>query len=285
MRKSTVLVAALALSASAAFAQVTNKNGVVVTPEAGDWAIGFDAAPFLNYFGNMANGATNAPFSANFINGTDQMIMGKYYASETMAYRGLLRIGFGSTTMGNYVVKDGTTATPPEMVTDEMKSSYNFIGLGAGVEMRRGKTRLQGYYGGQFMFMIGGSKDTYTYGNAFGTTNTTPTTTVNFLTGTTAPVSSRTLEAKAGSMFGLGLRGFIGAEYFILPKLSIGAEYGWGLALSSTGEGSVSTESWNGTGTVTTETKTAKSSSFGIDTDNNPLGRGSSGSIIINLHF
>ena len=171
------------------------------------------------------------------------------------------------------------------MKEDELKHSYNFIGLGAGIEMRRGKTRLQGYYGGQFMIMFGGSKDSYTYGNAFSTSDPTPTTTVDFNTGTTSNVSFRTTEMKSGTMMGLGLRGFIGAEYFILPKISLGAEYGWGLAFTSQGAGSSTTEAWNGTGTTTTTVDGGKSSSFAIDTDNAAFGAGASGSILVHFHF
>ncbi len=287
MKKSTLLVAALAFGATTAFAQdLTSKKGENYLPEAGDWAIGFDAVPFVGYFGNMFNGTSgNSPFTGQWTN-SDQMITGKMFASETMAYRGMLRIGFGSTKMTNPLVDDASTSTPPAMTEDEMKMSYNNIGIGAGVEMRRGKTRLQGYYGGQFMFMFGGSKSSFSYGNAFSTTNTTPTTTVDFFTGTTANVGSRVTESKAGSTMGIGLRGFIGAEYFVLPKISLGVEYGWGFGLMSTGAGSTTTESWNGTGTTTTTTDTGKSSSFALDTDNNNFGFiGNSGSVLVHFHF
>jgi hypothetical protein len=56
MKKSTVLVAALALTATSAFAQLTNKNGEAYLPESGDWSVGIDATPVLNYFGNMIGG-------------------------------------------------------------------------------------------------------------------------------------------------------------------------------------------------------------------------------------
>lgn len=287
MKKSTLLVAALAFGATTAFAQdLTSKKGENYLPESGDWAIGFDATPFLGYFGNMFNAGNNSGgFTGQWTN-SDQMITGKMFASETMAYRGMLRIGFGSSTWTNPVVDDASTSTPPAMKEDEMKMSYNNIGLGAGVEMRRGKTRLQGYYGGQFMFMFGGSKSSYTYGNAFSTTNTTPTTTVDFTTGATSNVSFRTTEMKNGSTMGIGLRGFIGAEYFVLPKISLGIEYGWGFGLMSTGAGTTTVESWNGTGTTTTTTDTGKSSSFALDTDNNNFGFiGNSGSVLVHFHF
>lgn len=289
MKKSALLIAALAFGATSAFAQLENKKGEAYLPEAGDYAIGFDAAPFLQYFGNALNGTSGqGAFSGAWTNPYG-MITGKMYASETMAYRGMIRLGFGSNKWTMPVVDDASTSTPPAMKDDELKSSYNFIGLGAGVEMRRGKGRLQGYYGGQFMFMFGGQKDAFTYGNAFSTSDPTPTTTdfqaAGAISYTNTVPGSRITEWKSGSMMGIGLRGFIGAEYFILPKVSLGAEYGWGLALSTQGASSTTVESWNGTGTTTTTTDGGKASSFAIDTDNNAFGAGASGSILVHFHF
>jgi hypothetical protein len=102
--------------------------------------------------------------------------------------------------------------------------------------------------------------------------------------GTTA--TSRTLTSKAGSTFGFGVRGFIGAEYFFAPKMSIAAEYGWGLNLSSTKGSETVTEFWglaDANATVESNyeitTMGGKTSNFGIDTDN--LG----GAIRLMFHF
>lgn len=285
MKKSILVVAACALGMTTAFAQdLTSKKGETILPEAGDWAIGVEATPFLSYFGNMLNGNTNNQFNGwNYTNGGN-MITGKMFTSETMAYRGMLRIGFGSNTWTNPLVDETSTSTPVAMTEDEYKQSWNYIGLGGGLEWRRGKGRLQGYYGGMLMFSMAGGKDAYSYGNAFSTTNTAPLTTVDFTTGATASSGSRTTEMKWGSTMAFGLRGFIGAEFFILPKLSIGGEFGWGLAFSSTGAGTMTTESWNGTGTTTTTSDTGSSSSFGIDTDNNAFGV-APGAVLIHFHF
>ena len=152
--------------------------------------------------------------------------------------------------------------------------------------MRRGKTRLQGYYGGMLWIMLGGGSDEFTYGNAFSTTNTSATSTLTWSPITSGPTSSRTKESVAGSTFGFGLRGFIGAEYFILPKISIGAEYGWGLGMSSTGEGEMTTESWDFANSTikTSTTKVAGMKMFGLDTDISN-GMVQSAQITINFHF
>jgi len=292
MKKSTVLVAALALTATSAFAQLTNKNGEAYLPESGDYAIGIDAYPVLNYFGNALNGTSgNSPFGWNYTNTPSNMITGKMFTSETSAYRAILRIGFGSAKEGNYVTKNGTISTPPEMVMDEIKASYNFIGLGGGMEWRRGKGRLQGYYGAMAMFVMAGGKTAYTYGNTIDATYMTPVSTdwTTPLVGggyASAPAASRTVSSKAGSTMGFGLRGFVGAEYFILPKLSIGGEFGWGLMFSKTGEGESVTESWDGANNNvrSTTTTVAGSSSFGFDTDNNAFGLAPA-AVLIHFHF
>ncbi|MCU0434385.1 MAG: hypothetical protein MUC87_13105 [Bacteroidia bacterium] len=286
MKKSTLIVAALAFGVTTAFAQdLTSKKGEPILPEAGDLAIGIDAMPLLDYFGNFIGGNGNnfGTPSWQFTNAA-QMITGKMFVSPTMAYRGMLRIGFGSQTMKNFVTQDGSTATPPATVTDEMKMSGNFIGLGGGLEWRRGKTRLQGYYGAMAMVSFGSSKNTYTYGNPFTSTYTTPTTTSDFLTGASGPAAARTTEEKFGSTIGFGLRGFVGAEYFVLPKLSVGGEFGWGLGLSRTGDGETTVESWNGTAATSTTTASAGNGSFGIDTDNANFGM-APGALFIHFHF
>ena len=63
--KKTALALALAFGISGAFAQdLTSKKGEPYLPEAGDWSIGIDANPLLNYMGNLFSGNTsinNAP--------------------------------------------------------------------------------------------------------------------------------------------------------------------------------------------------------------------------------
>jgi hypothetical protein len=292
MKKTMLVIATLAFGVTGAFAQdLTSKKGETFLPESGDWSIGVDATPILTYVGGFfSNAGATAP-TWNFLNG-NQTIVGKMYTSETTAYRGILRIGMNSSHAVNNVVQDGATAptfpTAPAIVQDEAKSSSHFIGLGAGMEMRRGKTRLQGFYGADAMFWMSGSKSTYTYGNAFSATNVAPTST-NWGTNinpTYATWGGRETENKSGSTIGFGVRAFIGAEYFILPKISIGAEFGWGLGIAMTGEGSGTCESITapGTGQSTTYVTSGKSGGLMLDTDRNAFGTGN-GSLRLNLHF
>lgn len=279
---------ALAFGITSAFAQetsgLTSKKGEPFLPESGDWAIGIDAKPVLNYLGGFLSNAGAVSPTWGYP-GTPLAITGKYFKDEKTAYRAMVRLGFGSTTTTGYSIQDGQTVPDASItVKDSWKAAYHSIVLGAGLEMRKGKTRLQGYYGGMFMFGIGGTKDTYSYGNSFSTTNQTPTRT-NF--GGNGPGPVWVTENKPGSTFMLGLRGFIGAEYFIFPKIAVGAEFGWGLGLNHTGDGSRTTESWNGANnSVKSSTvKTGGKSTFGIDTDINSTQMIPTGTVNLTMHF
>lgn len=248
---------------------MTSKRGVQILPEADEWALGIDASPILRYFGNLFTQSSNAAPSFDFTRG--QSIWVKKVRDEGFHYRGMVRIGFGSSTTEN-LVDDDVSTTPGAKVTDERSTTSMNIELGAGFEKRRGKGRLQGYYGPELIIGFGSGSTEFTYGNAFSTSNQTPTSTTDFNSGASAQLGSRTTESVNGSTFAITLRGFVGLEYFFAPKLSVGGEFGWGLGLNSTGEGETTTQTWNTDPAVnalqTTTSKTGSSSAFSIDTDN-----------------
>ena len=270
--KKLLLSFALATAVVAVNAQdMTSKRGVPILPEADEWALGIDATPFLEYAGNLFTDTQNDGPSFDFTR--NNTLWFKKVRDEGFHYRGLLRIGFGSNTTQNNVRLDPDTMTIPVYVNDERKTSSMNITIGAGFEKRRGKGRLQGYYGPELSVSFGSSSTEFTYGNTFSADNETPTITTNFDIGNDPGTASgsRTTEINDGSTFGIGLRGFVGLEYFFAPKLSIGGEFGWGLMLSSTGEGETITETWdpfNDRLIVRTNPNPGKESSFGIDTDN-----------------
>lgn len=299
MKKSILAVAVLIGATS--FAQDDKQY----LPESGDWAIGIDANPFLNYFGNLIGGtADNVTPTWSYLT-TNQTITGKYFVSEDMAYRASVRLGFGST-KGSAMVSDrsytGTIEYPssmPPMVENTWKAGYMNIGLGGGIEYRRGHGRLQGFYGGELGLSFSSSSWTYTYGNALNqnaTGNVDVDATDDSMNGganiSTDPFgnTSRITESKSGMAIGLGLRGFIGAEYFIFPKIAVGGEFGWGLVFMTGGTSSVTEESegFNSvpaevSGTFTTET--SNGSSFGIDTDNVNTVFGPAATLRMTFHF
>lgn len=308
---------ALAFAVSGAFGQdLTSKKGEQILPEAQDWGLGIDATPFLNYAGNFFGKSSNnnAP-TFNFLNSSVQTITGKYFTDASKAFRGSLRIGLGSNTQRRMVADRSAVSTssvnnfptPDPMKENSWKTSLTNIGLSAGMEMRKGKTRLQGYYGGEVGIFFSSSKDVFTYGNSLNpsatpslvvdVTNADSFSGANNVTAVPSNGSNalgRVTERKNGSSFSFGLRGFIGVEYFILPKISLGGEFGWGLGLTTQGKTTTTyeaignndpfnTNSADKVGQTTVEG--SKQGSFELDTDNINALFGPSGSLRLNFHF
>jgi len=312
---------------------LTSKKGEPILPEAGDWSIGIDANPFLNYLGNFFNksatttsGTTtvNSPNQApswNFLT-ANQIITGKYFIDEKTAYRGSLRIGFNGNTIRE--TKADRSLTPNSassngfpnsafMIENSVKYSNTTIGLSVGIEKRKGKTRLQGYYGAEAGFYVNAQKRTYKYGNALAVnlSPTGPTQPTNvwassadniaglgnvvsadgIFQGTTSADTARLTKFKNGTTISFGVRAFLGAEYFIFPKISIGGEFGWGLALSTTGKSESSYEAVGKTGGSsinqigTTTITGGRQGSFALDTDGKNSVWGPVGSLRLNLYF
>ncbi|HXU27537.1 MAG TPA: hypothetical protein VN698_09920, partial [Bacteroidia bacterium] len=247
------------------------------------------------YLGNSSTGAFN------FL-GNQSLIMGKYFKDEKTAYRVGVNIGFNTKSATNLVNEDNeviAAGNAPTKLTDKTSIATTGIGLTAGIEKRKGKTRLQGYYGAEVGFYIGSMHQKNTYGNAFAGTGTavgtsadptstfwgTGTTTVTG-TGGAATAGGRVTDWKSGTTFQFGVRGFVGVEYFILPKMSLGGEFGWGIGISTTGAGQTTTENiYTGTSSSTHVSKTGKSSDFKIGTDNKNSMFGPTGTLRANFYF
>ncbi|MFI5150238.1 MAG: hypothetical protein ACHQRM_10945 [Bacteroidia bacterium] len=315
--KKTALFLTLGLCAGLASAQdLTSKKGEPILPEAGDWAIGFDASSFFNYAGNMFSGATtsNVAPTANWVNPGYMTITGKYFKDEKTALRASVRLGFASNKrvgmIGDATATAATYPNVPAMKEDDIKARYHNVGIGLGIEKRKGKTRLQGYYGAEAWLWNSGQSNHYDYGNNLAASGPTPVgvnagTTTNF--GTNAVTNginaawtgnivtdtygntARLKDASLGWTWGIGVRAFIGAEYFIFPKISIGAEYGYGFGFSYTSNANYTTESVGGapTAVVGTQTITVRHShNIALDTDINGGGSNTgSGSLKLTLHF
>lgn len=311
MKKSLTLLA-LVLGMSGAFAQdLTSKKGEPFLPEAGDWGLGIDANPFLEYAGNFFGKTTTNPAPTfNFI--TPFQITGRYFKDATTVYRGSLRIGFGTVTERNmvtdrlaaYTATSNTFPTNTAEVENVWKQNGTNIGISGGLEMRRGKTRLQGYYGGELGISFSTTSDKFEYGNALNTSTTTlvdvdPTDDAftgsgniipNISIGNAPAADARVITRKNGSTFGIGLRGFIGVEYFLFPKISLGGEFGWGFMMMNNGKSKTTIESMttNTAGnliTGETELEGAKSGEWSLDTDNNNSVWGPAGTLRLNFYF
>jgi hypothetical protein len=309
MKKSILLITFSLASALLCAQDLTSKKGEPILPEKGDWALGIDATPFLNYIGNFFGNPNNAP-TFNWLT-TNNSIVGKYFLDDKTALRLGLRIGFSSNT-SRYATSDraasltpGTYPAAQAQKENTWKTSSSGFGLSAGIERRKGKTRLQGIYGAETGFFVSTFKDKFTYGNSLvapgngitaitvdavgdsipnsGNINKTPP--VQGTDGNGARITTR----KTGTQFSFGIRGFVGVEYFILPKMSLGGEFGWGIGFTTIGKSSTIYETSGsttlGSSIATTEIAGQKGGSFKIDTDNKNSMWGPSGAIRLNFYF
>jgi hypothetical protein len=265
-----------------------SKRGYPILPQSGDWSVSFDAIPVLEFVGNAFNSSGNTISSAfpsfNATSSTSNTIVVRKFIDDNTAYRGMIRFDLGTSTTRVNVDDDAALAADPAStatVEDKRVSKNSNIVIGAGLEKRKGVSRVQGVYGAMATVGIGrgtsGGSNKYTYGNAFSATFPNPTSTTNFSTGASSASSSRVTETTTASGFSIGAVGFIGAEYFIAPKLSIGAEFQWGPEFKKTGESETTSEEWDAARSVikTTTTTTAGGSSLKLNT----------GVTTINLNF
>lgn len=214
-------------------------------PNAGDYALQMDAAPILNFALNAVNimndNGSNAQHPG-FVSGMSNVIVGKYFLKDKEALR--LRVGFntlvetekeyGDNPLKPTAVANGTAENI--LLSTSVDRTRSYI-IGAGYEFRRGGKRLQGYYGGDLNLMIQNETSDYTYEIAYNNQAAD--------SGYISQGSERDLSYDDGLQLTLNLRGFVGVEYFILPKISLGAEFGFGYSMYSYARGTYETEYWD----------------------------------------
>lgn len=266
--------------------ELMSKKGTQILPEAKDWSIGFDASPLIKYAGNFFNHSDN---NNSLMNYQDSItLVGLYMKDANTAYRAKVRLSF---------ISEKWTAHVPDQlnslstVNDERNYSQFAITLGLGIQKMRGKGRLKGIYGAEGLIMIGTAKNDYSYGNPIDDTHQTPASTdwtdaLHADNDNPSPSNLdnssgliRATSFKYGSVFNFGVRGFIGAEYFFAPKLSLSAEYGWSILFGNRGENEATYEAWNGSSTASQTTQLGKKSIFGADVDH------AGGLIVLHAYF
>ena len=231
-------------------AAFTSRRGVALLPKAGDFALGIDASPFLTYLGGFlsSSGRTSPDF-----NGVNQTIYGKYFIEDDRAIRARLSLNMYNRMNKSVVRNDEEVINNPlnanATVIDVRNVSRIGVELGAGYEFRRGKGRVQGFYGGEISLGFNsGEKAKYEWANPMTEVNQAPSTTNNWATGAAnsySGASSRSIEYNPGKTFSAGLGGFVGVEYFFAPQISLGGELGLGAKFSMTGQNETTSESWN----------------------------------------
>ena len=175
--------------------EIKTKKGENYLPEAGDWAISFNANGVFKYLGNAFNGKLDneAPSVSSTVNNS---FVGKKFITDKSAYRVLANVGYN--TLKGIEPRNNINEI------DEIQQSSLIVDLGFGKEWRKGKTRLQGLYGVDALLSIDSS--------------TIKAIRKNVISADIIGI----YDAKQGIGFGAAIQGFIGAEYFIFPKFAIG---------------------------------------------------------------
>lgn len=285
----TVLLASFILSAHA---QPMSKKGEPFLPEAGEYALSIDAAPFLFFVGNIFSANGNQSPGVAFID-PELAIRLKMFRRHDLATRVGVRLGIMSDTWNGFQPEFSPTATDNN-VRDSYNRMLTNIYFSYGIEKRKGSTRIQGYYGVEGGIGLASERHSFRYGNAIQADNQAPDRTEFELVFQNPEASTMTnftdnnayvTDYRLGTQFRLGARAFVGAEMFIFPKVSLGIELGLGAMVALRGKGTLETEAWTiptGGGAETLVTRTSElggGSTIGIDTDN------TRGSILLNFHF
>jgi hypothetical protein len=237
---------------------ITTKSGAQILPAAGDYAIGVSANSFLEYAGKFLStaGASAPSFDIDGVT-----IYGKYFLAPDRAIRAKLGLDLSKATTKTLVPD---VVTPDKFVDDVLKSGTTGIDLNVGYELRRGYGRLQGFYGAEVDLAYFSTTDSWEYGNAITSTN---------------PVVGRPTKTTSGGSLGFGIGGFVGVEYFIAPKISIGAEVNIGLALNTIPKGETTVEGWDGS-----KVKEDSTESYNAD-GTTKFGTFTGGNLFLLFHF
>jgi hypothetical protein len=272
-----ILISTLSIGVFAQDATTTDtpvlksKKGENYLPETDEWGLGISADPFLSYLGNFLNGkgadgSSNASPDFGFANNAANNIavFGKLIKDPHTAYRVRFNVGLTNTSNKAVTLQNQINFDPnfPAFVDDVQKVKATSIVISPGYEKRRGSTRLQGVYGGELVLGYTSSKINYDYGNPMSADFNAPRTTEfsagadqNIISGDEDAASIRLVSDKRGANFLVGLRGFIGVEYFFAPKISIGGEFGYMFGFQTTARSVKTAEIWDNAAVSTREIK------------------------------
>jgi hypothetical protein len=195
------------------------RKGKAIGPRQGDYAIGIDATPFLEYLGNVLNisDQLNEAPTFGFTAQNPGMIYFKYMKSDFTAYRVAFRIGFSSNTD-----KDGNGVNDSEI--DKYKYTATNLGITLGIEKSPFmKSRLRGFYGASVSL-----------GSApyLGTSYSTGQIVMGKYRFIDATNDRNNYVEKGGTTLEAGIGGLVGLEFFIAPKISLTGQFNLMLAYS-----------------------------------------------------
>lgn len=256
-------------------------------PAQGDMSVGFSLDPLATFAGNLFNGnldntledLAGEPLLYRQLPNSCVSIMGTYMLTNELALRA--NIGFGySLKQNNFFVQDDAALAFDDLsnakVIDQMNSQILSGSFSAGIEYRLGKRLpIQGVFGAGLSYACGMSKSTYAYGNAITQLNQNPS--MNSEMPATDAVTkylpnARLLSVQSSDMIHMvGVYGSVGVEWFVTPKVALGANVNLGIYYELNPSETYVYEGWN---TITeqvdqhTELVAPASHGFHFGTDN-----------------
>lgn len=164
----------------------------------------------------LSGGVLNSDFR---LNETGNLLRFRYFTQEKMA----LRLGFGLSNSSETVNAYGATAGQEG---DVVRKGTDLL-INLGVEKHfTGTERLSTYVGGDVLIGYGSNKASYKNSNN------------NF--GAPAYVNDVSGFVNGANTVSLGLRGVVGADYYVAKRLYLGVEGGFGLLYAKEGKTKVS---------------------------------------------
>ena len=219
------------------------KDFSYLLPQKGDFALVIDAAPVLGYVADLVNfSGGNSAQSPGFQAARGFGFMGKYFLSPKLALRANLSIDINNYTQNYNVRDDAEFVKNPNSeaeTIDVQKHRQSTFDFGVGTEYRVGKSRVQGYFGGELFVGFNKLKDEYKYGNPISEANKRPSTSFAYDAN-----NARTLYSKADSNFRYGLKAITGIDIFITKNIAIGGEIALKMACQNNGKLLNATEQW-----------------------------------------
>ena len=206
MKKIILSLAAVFAFGAASAQELVSSKGEEYLPKQGDWSIGFNVGNALTYLGQAFSGSTTNSGNDLFRESSNVLDFSTGVLSSTV--KGITFVGkkFDEDNKATrYTVNFNFNIDKQK---DVDASTAFGLTVGYGKEWRKGTTRLQGFYG------------------------------ADALVGFIAP-------AKKEFGFGLGVQGFAGVEYFIFPKVALGAQYTYGAGLMFTNNGNTETNKFS----------------------------------------
>lgn len=247
-------------------------------PAAGDWSLGFSLDPIASFIGNMFNGNTDnylRDLAGESMVNNMFSIMGGYMITDQLGVRANIGLNISRMHDHAYVVDDLAKMADPlsrSKVEDIVNSASTSGSIALGADYRVGKRSVQGVFGGGLVYAFSAFNTTYKYGNAITEANQRPTIDGSYdVYDSYMPYARPLKNFNYSGMHTFGAYASVGVEWFVAPKISLGANVNLYLLYQWTPNRYVTYEGWNNLTLqkeTVTDLKYPVSSGFHFGTDN-----------------